>query len=94
MRRPWLFVVCAACLSSLAFASSEGDEMERNRRLLDKWKADPEHYRRLKRDLAAFYALPAERQAQIRDLDQQLHEYDPEVQARLCAVLERYSVWL
>lgn len=95
MRRPWWLAVCLACLSSLAFASAEGgDELDRNRRLLEKWKTDPEHYRRLKRDLAAFDALPAERQAQIRDVDRQLHETDPDTQARLWAVMERYSVWM
>src|SRR5262249_37688679 len=95
VRRPWWLAVCLACLSSLAFASAEGgDELDRNRRLLEKWKTDPEHYRRLKRDLAAFDALPAERQAQIRDVDRQLHETDPDTQARLWAVMERYSVWM
>jgi hypothetical protein len=95
VRRPWWLAVVLACLSSLAFAShEEADELERNRRLLDKWKANPDHYQRLKRDLNAFYALPAARQEQIRDLDRQLHEADPETQTRLWGVMERYSVWL
>ena len=96
MRRPlWVILILACGLCSLAFASSEGgDDLERNRRLLEKWKADPEHYQRLKRDLAAFYALPPERQEQLRDVDRQLHDADPATQARLWAVLERYVIWL
>src|SRR5262245_50840815 len=61
MRRPWwVILVVTCCLCSLALAApdggSGGDELERNRRLLEKWKADPERYQRLKRDLVAFYA--------------------------------------
>lgn len=95
MRRPLVPIVTLGCLLSVGFATSDGgDDLEHNRRLLEKRKADPEHYQRLKRDLAAFYALPPERQEQIRDLDRQLHQADPDEQARLWAVMERYSLWL
>lgn len=95
MRRPWwpiLFLAGFAC--PLVLAGPEADELARNRRLLDKWKADPDHRRRLEADFKAFYALPAERQEQLRDLDRQLHDADPMTQSRLWAAMERYSKWL
>jgi hypothetical protein len=95
MRRPtWLLFVLVSLAAAAAARGPDGDEMERNRRLLEKWKADPAHYDRLKRDLAAFQALPTERQEQIRLLDRQLHECDPDTQAQLWSVLERYTQWL
>jgi hypothetical protein len=99
MRRSfWLLFVlaglAAATAGVTATAAPDGDELERNRRLLDKWKADPDHAQRLQRDLAAFYALPAERQERIRLLDRQLHDIDPSNGARLWGVLERYLQWL
>jgi hypothetical protein len=94
MRRPWWLVLVLGGLLSLAFAGHDADELEYNRRLLAKWKADPEHAARLQRDLAAFYTLPAERQEQIRALDRQIHEADPVTQVRLWGVLERYTEWL
>lgn len=87
-------MVLLAGLLSVAFAASDGDELTRNRRLLEKWKADPDHYERLRKDLTAFYDLPRERQDKIRELDRRLHESDPATQARLWAVLERYVRWL
>jgi hypothetical protein len=67
---------------------------EHNRRLLEKWRADPEHYARLHRDYQSFLALPPERQARVRKLDKDLHAQDPAMQARLWTVLERYTSWL
>src|SRR5579885_128116 len=67
---------------------------EQNRRLLEKWRADPEHYARLKRDLADFRALPPEQQARLRQLDRELHADDPSGQGQLLRVLERYVAWL
>jgi hypothetical protein len=95
MRRPWwLLVVLGALIAAAPGAPSDADDLERNRRLLEKWRADPEHYKRLQTDLRAFHALPAERQQKIRDLDRQLHELDLTTQARLWAVLDRYHTWL
>src|SRR5262249_36980500 len=42
----------------------------------------------------AFKALPAERQALIRQLDQQLHQLDAPERAVLLRALEAYAVWL
>jgi hypothetical protein len=95
MRRSfWLLFVLAGLAGATSVSAPDGDELERNRRLLEKWKADPDHYQRLQRDLAAFHALPAERQERIRLFDQKLHEADPTTQARLWGVLERYALWL
>ena len=57
-------------------ARTEHDALEQNRRLLERWRADPEHHARLLRDLRAFYALPRPRQQQLRLLDQQLYAAD------------------
>jgi hypothetical protein len=70
------------------------DELERNRRRLEEWRADPEHHQRLWRDLRAFYALPPERQNQMRQLDRQLHQADWFTRNRLWGVLDRYVTWL
>jgi hypothetical protein len=83
-----------AGLAAAVVAAPEADELERNRRLLDRWKSDPQHYNRLLHDLEAFYALPPERQAQLREVDRLMHEADPSTQDRLWGVLERYAQWL
>jgi hypothetical protein len=68
--------------------------LEHNRRLLEKWRGDPEHIARLQRDYQSFLALPPERQARLRKLDRDLHAEDPAMQGRLWTVLERYTSWL
>jgi len=78
----------------LALADSKVEEADGNRNQLEKWKADPEHYARLRQDLDAFLALPVERQAQLRELDHALHEEDSATYARLRRALERYHDWL
>src|SRR5215472_310098 len=93
----WVFL--AAAMRALAVSDSPAGEdpqavLEQNRRLLEKWRADPDHYRRLKQDYAAFQAMPPERQTRLRQLDLDLHAEDPAAQARLLAVLERYVSWL
>ncbi len=74
-------------------AVDEPDDRARNARLLRKWKADPEHYARLQRDLQAFHSLSPERQQQLRQFDQDLHNLEPQTQHRLWEVLERYCLW-
>jgi hypothetical protein len=63
-------------------------------RELDKWRSDPERFARLQRALQAFLSLPPERQTQMRQLDQALHDEDSKSYARLNRVLERYADWL
>ncbi len=96
MRRWSLLVllgVMTAALPAVA-ALGEGDALEHNRELLEKWRADPDHYARLQRDLRAFWALPPARRRQMRQLDESLHEAEPRARKRLWAVLERYRAWL
>src|SRR5438132_12752881 len=70
------------------------DEQERNRKLLEKARSDPQHYARLLQDLQAFLALPEERQQELRRLDHDLHDENSASHARLQRALERYSDWL
>jgi hypothetical protein len=96
MRRPWWFPVLLGALIVAApgLAVSDADDLDRNRRLLERWKADPEHHDRLQRDLRAFHELPAGRQDAMRRLDQQLHQDDSSAQARLWTALVRYHDWV
>jgi len=78
----------------LAVPESAPDELDHNRRLLERYRADPEHYARLLQDLRAFKALPPARQEKMRQFDRALHEEDSETQTRLWEVLERYVAWV
>jgi hypothetical protein len=80
-------------LVGLLGAAVFGD-LERNRQTLDRWRADPEHYARLQRDLRDFYALPPQIQARIRKLDRELNALDEPMRRRLFGVMERYAQWL
>jgi hypothetical protein len=75
----------------LADASTPSDE---NRELLAKWKQDPEHMARLKRNQAAFRRLSPEAQDRLRKLDHDLTEETPGIRRRLEDVQRRYSAWL
>jgi hypothetical protein len=77
-----------------ALGAAVSEDFEKNRRLLQKWRADPDHAARLQRDLRDFHALPPERQAQIRQMDRELHALAPREQRRLYGVMERYTLWL
>jgi hypothetical protein len=87
-------VVLVGLLAAAPGEHLDADALERNRLLLEKWRADPEHSARLQQDLRAFYQLPLAKQEQMRRFDRELHETTPETQARLWAVLDRYRVWL
>jgi hypothetical protein len=75
-------------------ADNTSEDLERNARLLEKWKTDPDHYARLKRDLVQFSELPHEQQDKLRQFDRELHESDSQTQQRLWETLERYAAWL
>src|SRR5262249_17190171 len=95
MRRPWWLAVVLGCgVVAGAGPLADGEALERNKRLLEKWRADPDHHQRLQRDLQAFYALPAAKQERLRKLDRYLHEADQAAQARRWAVVERCTSWL
>src|SRR5260370_9065540 len=78
----------------LAQADTGPDDLEQNRKLLEKWRSDPERYARLLRDLKAFRTLSEERQQQVRTLDRELHEVDSTDYVHLQRALERYVDWL
>jgi hypothetical protein len=76
---------------ALADAPADGD----NRQLLDKMKAsDPQHYARLRHNLAVFRNLPTARQETLRKLDRDLQEETTTTRQRLERVMERYAEWL
>jgi hypothetical protein len=75
-------------------AVPDAAHLERNRQMLHKWKADPEHYARLQRDLHDFWALPDLKRRQLRQLDLAFHQLDAKTQKRLWKTGERYVAWL
>lgn len=103
MRIAWrlllLMVLLGAGVEAVAWSDAPPADdpqvvLEQNRRLLEKWRAEPDHFARLQRDYQAFQTLSPERQTRLRQLDQDLHAEDPATQARLWTVLERYVAWL
>ena len=89
----WRRVSCAA-IPVLAVSGPSSDELEHNRRLLERYyHAEPAHYARLLGDLHAFQELPPARQERERQFDHDLHAEDPATQGRLLEVLERYTDW-
>jgi hypothetical protein len=89
-----LVFALGAALPALAVTGPQPDELERNRRLLESWRGDPEHYARLRRDLKAFWDLSEAERERLRRLDHELNETDPRTQKRLWGVLEHYAAWL
>ncbi len=81
-------MLLGATLPVSAVPEAAPDDLSHNRRLLDQYRADPEHYARLVRDLRAFQALPPDHQEKMRQFDRALHEEDSETQKRLWEVLE------
>jgi hypothetical protein len=96
MSSTWRILVLIGLLAALPLVAwADGnDEQERNRKLLEKAKSDPQHYARLIQDLQAFLALPEERQLDMRKLDRDLHDENSANYGRLQRVLERYNAWL
>jgi hypothetical protein len=105
MRGNWQILLLMAGLLAVAaplFAVFDPtpEELRHNRQRLEKWlqadQANGNHknHDRLCRELRAFLALSAKRQAQLRQIDHELHQLDAEARARLLNVLERYADWL
>lgn len=101
MRTTWRLLTITALLALVVHALAEEPAQEdpqavqeQNRRLLEKWRGDPDRYARLKRDEKAFNELSPDRQHRLRKFDHDLHAEDAATQARLWAVLERYVAWL
>jgi hypothetical protein len=89
-----LTLLLAGAVPAVSLPEPTPEELEANRRLVERYRADPEHYARLKRDLKAFAALSPERQNRLRQLDQDLHEENAANLTRLWRVLDRYATWL
>ena len=91
----WLLMPVLCCVMAATPAhEAASDDLERNRQLLQMWKADPDHFARLRRDLRDYWALPASKRERLRLLDEELHQLDEKTQKRLWKALERYSIWL
>jgi hypothetical protein len=89
-----LIVLLAGAAPAVSLPQPSPEELEANRRQLERWRADPEHYARLKRDLKTFTGLSPEGQGRLRQLDEQFRLQDPATQAHLWRVLDRYATWL
>jgi hypothetical protein len=89
-----LMLGLAAAVPALAVPDPPVDELERNRRLLDSWRTDPEHYARLRRDFKEFWELADDQRERLRRLDRELRATDARTQRRLLGVMERYASWL
>ena len=90
-------LLLAPMLAFLAAATPSPEtaaDLERNRQLLQKWKAEPKHYARLRRDLHDFWELSDAKRGQLRQLDRALHQLEPQTRKRLWKVAERYLAWL
>src|SRR2546421_488163 len=87
-------VLLLATATVCALADPTAEELEQNRRKLEFWRKHPEQLARLRQDLSAFLALPAERREKIIPFDQDLHQEPVSTQARLWNVLQRYTDWL
>ncbi len=100
MRTRWLLVtVLSALLVAPVLALPNpgppgAEELEANRRVVGKWRTDPEHYARLKNDLRLFKALSPDRQERMRALDARLFQLDAATRAELWGVMDRYVTWL
>lgn len=89
-----IFVAAASPGEEGTTGKSDTSVLEHNRQLLNKWKADPEHFSRLQRDLHDFWALPRSKRNQLRQLDRAFHQLDGKSRKRLWQVAERYNAWL
>lgn len=70
------------------------DELAQNRTTLDRYRREePKRLARLQHDLRQFMTLPADRQAQLRQLDAQAHEDGPSSAFRLLQAATRYADW-
>lgn len=96
--RLWCRIVIVMPALLIAAAPPQGplssDDLETNRRYLDRLRQDPERYHLLLDSLREFNGLPADRQQRIRQLDRDLRDETSAAQARLLHTAERYAEWL
>lgn len=97
MWRRWLMLIGMTALvmgASPSAAPLSSDELELNRRYIERVRNDPERYHLLLSSLQEFNQLPLDQQERIRQLDRQLHEEPSYVQSRLLRTADRYADWL
>ena len=70
------------------------DDVDYARRKLTVLRNHPEELARIRQESVRLDEMPAERQAQLRQLDRELHQLPSAVQARLEDTLDRYVEWL
>jgi len=85
-------ILAAAPLAGLSDPTPE--ERAENHRKVEKWRADPALFARLRGDALAFLQMPAPRQEQVLKLDRELHALPVPAQAHLLDVARRYAAWL
>jgi hypothetical protein len=89
-----LVLPALALLPLLALADSP-DPLADARQHVQKLRAtDPQHFARLRHNLAVFRSLPPARQEALRKLERDLQEETPPHRARLERVMDRYADWL
>jgi hypothetical protein len=74
-------------------AADPAEDVAANRKQVETWLKDPERSEDLKRNLAAYKALPQETRARLKQLDQSLHELNDEQHNRMRDVMGRYAIW-
>ncbi|MBY0523115.1 MAG: hypothetical protein K2R98_06935 [Gemmataceae bacterium] len=89
-----LALLALATFPLWGIAEPAGDVSDENRQLLEKWREDPQHYARLKRDLGSFRKMSPEQQERLRKLDRDLQAEQPAMRGRLKGVMERYADWM
>src|SRR5437879_2331720 len=99
MRVTRLLSLVSLALGLLALAAASAPvtsaDAEANRRLLHEIRtSDPEHFARLRDSFDRFQAMTPQRRDQLRQLDRELHQLDPQKQAHLTHVLGEYAAWI
>jgi hypothetical protein len=89
-----LVLPALASLPLLALADAPDPVADARQQVQKLRVIDPQHYARLRHNLAVFIALPPTRQEALRKLDRDLQEEPPPQRARLERVMDRYADWL
>jgi hypothetical protein len=79
---------------SWAVAEPPQDDVDYGQRKIKALRNRPDELARLRQEAERFDEMTAERQAQLRQLDRDLHKLPSAVQARLENTLDRYIEWL
>jgi hypothetical protein len=86
--------LCAFAVVAVAFANDPNEEAAYARRKLGVLRNHPEELARIRQESVRFEEMSPERQAQLRQLDRELHGLPSAAQARLEDTLDRYVQWL